>query len=108
MREHVLYMSGLDELEAAALDEWDVAALKFELEVEGVEAGAEQHRDFAQLDALLAQLQDALGDEARLHVFVLGAHQQRAELAAALGGEHLGVLIGGARDDLVGDIEDAL
>ena len=57
---------------------------------------------------MLAQLQDALGDEARLHVLVLRANQQRAEFAAALGRQHLGVFVGGARDDLVGDVEDAL
>ena len=48
------------------------------------------------------------GDEARLHVLVLRAHQQRAELALALGEQHLGVFLGGARNDLVGDVEDAL
>ena len=84
MREHVLDVRGLDELEAAALDERNVAALQFEFEVEGVKARAEQHRDFAQLDAFLAQLEDALGDKARLHVLVLRAHQQRPQFAAAL------------------------
>ena len=56
--------------------------------------GAEQHRDFAQLDALLAQFQDALGDKARLHMLVLRADQQRAQLALALGGQYLGVFLG--------------
>ena len=48
MRQHVLDMGGLDKLEAAALDEGDIAALQFEFEIEGMKARAEEHRDFAQ------------------------------------------------------------
>ena len=48
------------------------------------------------------------GDEARLGVLVLRANQQRAEFAVALREQGLGVFLGGVRDDLVGDVEDAL
>ena len=75
MRQHVLDVRRLDKLEAAALDERDIAALQFEFEVEGMKARPEQHGDFAQLDAFLAQLQDALRDESRLRMLVLRANQ---------------------------------
>ncbi len=77
VRERVLDVRGLDELEPAALDERDVVAGQLELEVEGVEAGAKEHRDLGQRHALLAQLENALADEARLEVLVLGGDQQR-------------------------------
>ena len=83
MGEGVLDVRGLDELEAAALDERDVGARQLELEVEGVEARAEQHRDLGERHALLAQLEDALADEARLVVLVLGGDQQRRAALAA-------------------------
>src|SRR5690348_16844317 len=101
-------MGGLDELEAAALDKRDVAALELEFEIERMKAGTEEHCDLAQLDTLLAQFQDALGYETRLHMLVLRANQQRTELAAALGGKNLGVFVRGARYDFIGDVEDAL
>ena len=70
MRQHVLHVRRLDELEAAALDERDVGALQLELEVEGVEARPEQDRDLVERNAFLAQLEDALADEARLRLLV--------------------------------------
>src|SRR5258708_15180650 len=108
MRQHVLDMRGLDKLESAALDKWYVAALQLEFEIERVKARAEQHRYFGELDAFFAQLQDALGDEARLHVLVLRAHQHWPKAALALGEQRLGVLLAGARNQIVGDVEDAL
>ncbi len=101
-------MRGLDKLEAPALDEREVAALKFELEIERMEAGAEQHRDFPELHAFLAQFQDPLRHEARLRMLVGRAHQRGTEFALAPGVQDLGVFLGGARNNLVGDVEDAL
>src|SRR5438094_10631033 len=46
MGQKVFCMRGFDEFKAAALDERDVAPREFDLQVEGVETGAEQHRDF--------------------------------------------------------------
>ena len=46
MGQRVLDVGGFDEFETTALDERDVAALQFEFEIEGMETGAEQHRDF--------------------------------------------------------------
>jgi len=40
-------------------------------------------------------------------VLVLRAHQVRTEAAFALGEQRLGVFLAGARDDVVGDVEDA-
>src|SRR5260370_36532691 len=108
MREHVLDLRGLDKLETAELDEWNIAALKLEFEIEGVKARTEQHCDFGEFDALFAKFQDALRDEARLHVLVLGADQHRAKAALALGEQGLGVLLAGARKQIVGDVEDSL
>jgi len=108
MRQHVLDMRGLDKLEAAALDERNVAALELEFKIERVKARTEQHRDLGELDALLAKFQDALRDEARLHVLVLGADQHWAKAAFALGEQRLGVFLAGARNQIVGDVEDAL
>src|SRR5579872_4223437 len=108
MGEDVLDMSGLDKLEASALDERNVAPLQLQFEIEGVKARAEQHRDFRKLDAFLAKLEAALRDEARLHVLIGGAHQHRAEFALTFGEQHLGIALGGARNQFVGDIEDAL
>ena len=85
VRQHVLDVRRLDELEAAALDERDVGARQLELEIEGVEARAEEHGDLRQRHALLAQLEDALADEARLVVLVRGRDQQRLRAAPAGG-----------------------
>src|ERR1700676_2076960 len=108
MRQHVLDMRGLDKLESATLDEWNVAALELEFEIERVKARTKQHRDFRELDALLAKLQNSLRDEARLHVLVLGADQHWPKTAFALGEQGLGVLLAGPRNQIVGDVEDAL
>ena len=70
-------MGGLEELEAAPLDERDVGPLELELEVEGVEARAEEDRHLLERHALLAELQDALDDEARLHLLVGALGQYR-------------------------------
>src|SRR5258707_3519037 len=108
MRRHVLDMRGLDKFETAALDERNVAALELEFEIERMKARTKQHRDFRELDAFLAKFQDALRDEARLHVLVLGADQHGSKSALALGEQSLGVFLAGARNQIVGDVEDAL
>ena len=81
---------------------------QLEFEIERVKARSEQHRDFGELDALLAQLQDALRDESRLHVLVLRAHQHGPKPALALGEQRLGVFFAGARNHIVRYIQDAL
>src|SRR5260370_38377865 len=101
-------MRGFGKLEPAALDERYVAALQLEFEIERVKARTEQHRYFGQLDPFFAQFQDALGDEARLHVFVLRAHQHWPKAALALGEQRLGVLFASARNQIVGAVENAL
>src|ERR1700731_957536 len=98
MRQHVLDVRGFDKLEAAALDERDIAALQLQFEIERVKARSKQHRDLIEIDALLAQLEDSLRDESRLHVLVLRAHQERSKAALALCEQRLGVLLAGARN----------
>jgi hypothetical protein len=108
MRQGVLDVRGLDELEPAALDEGDVGARQLELEIEGVEAGTEQHGDLGQRHAFLAQLQDALADEARLVILVFGRNEQRLRAFRLAGEQHLGVALARRGDDRVGDVENRL
>ena len=55
---------------------------QFHLQFHRVIMRAVEHRDLVQLDALLAQFQDALRDELRLLVGVAQRHQRRASHAA--------------------------
>ena len=106
--QHILHVRRLDELEAAPFDERDIGALELELQVEGVEARAEEDGHLVEWHALLAQLEDALGDEARLRLLVAALHQQRRWAVAPPRAQHLGVLLRGAVDDRVGEVEDGL
>ncbi len=47
-------------------------------------------------------------DESRLHVLVLRAHEERAKAALALREQRFGVFLAGARNHVVGDVEDSL
>src|SRR5580698_6904068 len=107
MREDLLNMRGFDELESAALDERNIAALELEFEIERMKACAEHHGDVVQREAVFAQFQDSLSDETRLRVLVWRAHQNRIELTLAPREKNLGVLLFGRRDHVVGNVEDA-
>ena len=61
-RQRVLDVRGLHELEAAVLDEGDVAAGQLQLEHVAVVAGTEEDRLLAEGSALLAVLEDLLAD----------------------------------------------
>ena len=83
-RERVLHMRGVEELEAAELDEGDVAAGELELERGAVVRGAEQHRLRFQRGARLAVGEHAGRDEARL-IGLLGDGDQRGRRSHARG-----------------------
>src|SRR5262249_56774245 len=76
VREHALHVRRRDDLEPAPLDERDVGAAEFELEIEGVEARAEEHGHLVERHALLAQLEDALADEARLRLLAAALEKE--------------------------------
>ena len=60
--QHILDMGGVEEFQAAELDERDVAAGELDLQRPAVVRGAEQHRLRLQQRAGLALLQDLLAD----------------------------------------------
>ena len=76
-REHVLHVRRLEELEAAPLLERDLAVRELDLEVGRHVAGAEEHRDLAQRNAFLVQLENPVDDEARLLLLVLRRDEPR-------------------------------
>ena len=72
-RQHVLDMGGVEELQAAELDERDVAARQLDLQRPAVMRGAEQHGLRLERGAGLALLQHRLADVVRLLGFVAHA-----------------------------------
>src|SRR3989442_1137592 len=108
VREDVFDVSRLIELDPASLHERDVPPREFDLQVERVEAGAEQDGDLPQGHAFLPQFQDALRDEPRLRVLVRRCDQHRRGALALTGEQRLGVLLRRLVDDLVGQREDRL
>src|SRR5439155_2394755 len=58
--------------------------------------------------ALLAQLEDALADEARLRLLVAALNQEGWRAFRPPRAEHLRMLLRGAVDDRVGEVEDGL
>ena len=101
-------MGRFHELEAAALHERDVVPRQLDLEIEGVEARAEQHRHVPQGNALLPQLQYALAHEARLGVLALRLYQERRLTVALAAVEVLLVALHRPGDDLVGESQNRL
>ena len=101
-------MRRFDELEAAALDERDIVPGQLDFQVERVKARAEQDSDIVERYALLAQLEDALADEARLILLVFGRNQYRVDVADLAGEQVLGMALAGAGDDGVCEIQDRL
>src|SRR3989454_2429088 len=108
VREEVLDVGRLDELEPASLHERDVPPRELDLQVERVEAGAEQDGDVSQRHSLLPQFQNALRDEPRLRVLVHRLDQHRCGALALAGEQRLGVLLRRLVDDLVGQRQDRL
>ena len=76
-REHVLDVRRVEELQAAVLDERDVAPRQLELERVAVLAAAKEHRLALQREPRLAQREDALGDPRRFRRLVLDPDQRR-------------------------------
>ncbi len=95
-----------EELEAAELDEGDVAAGQLDLERAGMMRGAEEHRLLLQLHAGLAVFQHPVDDVIGLAGIVEHPGQHRLAAALAAGPQVLGVALGGEADDGVGGVED--
>ena len=93
--DEILDVRGFDELEPAELHEGDIGLVQLDLQVEGEVAGAEEDGDVLQGDALLAEFEDLLDDEARLEVLGLCDHDARKFAAGLLGEELLGVFVRG-------------
>ena len=77
--EHVLDVAVLEEPQTRADLERDVAPGELDLEIEGVRVVAVEHRHLLELDALLAQLEDGVGDPGGLE---LGGGDRRPRQAS--------------------------
>ena len=108
MGQHVLDVGGFNEFEAAPFDELEVASAQLDLQIEGVEAGAEQDGDLGQRHPGLVQLQDFLADKARLVAFAVGLNQDRPDAGLTAGEQVFGIALLGLQNDFVGQIQDRL
>ena len=108
MRQQIFNMGRVHELKAAPFDEWNVVARQLDFQVEGVKARTEQHGDVPQRHALLAQFQNFLADELRLHLLAVGLDQLGPGADAFAREQALLVAFLGSADDLVGDVQDRL
>ncbi len=101
-------MRGVEKLEAAELDERNVAPGQLEFERGAVVGGAEQHRLGFQRGARLAVGEHAGRDEARLIGLVRDCHERGRRAGRAVGPEVLGVAFGRERDHRIGGGQDGL
>src|SRR5438093_4191934 len=108
MGDDVLHVGGLDEFEPAPFDERQIGAGELELEIEGVEARPEEHRNLVERDPLFAKLEDPLANETRLETLVLRLDEYRRHTVGEARPQNLGVTLSGALDDRVGEIENRL
>ena len=74
-RQQILDMSGLDKLQPAIFDEWDVTARQLDLQPGAMVRGTEQYGLVAQIDPGLALLQDLVRDIDCLRHLVFDGHQ---------------------------------
>ena len=107
-REQILDVRRLDELQAAELDERDVAPPELQLEPGAVMPGAEQHRLLAQLEASLAVSEHLLHDIVDLLVFARHRNQARPVRSPAYRAQALGVALRGQLHDGIGGVQDRL
>src|SRR5882762_2691252 len=75
--ERVFDVSGFGKLDPSKFAKRNAVLAQFYFQVERMRAGTEQHGDFADRHALLAQLFNAFRDETRLLVFVARADHDR-------------------------------
>ena len=99
-------MRGLDEAQAAVLVERDVAPREFELERHRVVLRAEQHALVLEQRALLAVLEDAVGDPVGLLGLVSAGDELGTPAALPCGPELLVAALGRLGDDRVGRGQD--
>ena len=107
-RQRVLDVRRVEKLQAAELDERNVAPRQLQLQRRRVVRGAEQHRLRFQAVAGFAVFQHAQRDEARLVAFLADRDQFRRSAAGALAPQVLGEALGRQRDHSVGRGEDRL
>ncbi len=109
MRQHILDVRRLAELQPAVFDERDVAPVEFDFEIVRVEAATEEHGGAVQRHALLAQLQDHLRHEPALEARVRRRHEcGQVARGFCLGEEPLFILPMRPLQDVVGEVEDRL
>ena len=84
-RERVFHVGRLEELEAAELDERDVAAEQLDLEHVGVVRGAEEHRLVLERCAALSRREHGAADGVGLARFVQTRLEHRRGAARAFG-----------------------
>ena len=101
-------MRSFEELEAAVLHVRDVPAHELEFEHVAVIGVAEQHRLATQVDAALARLEHAVGDEDRLCLFVEHRHVLRQRAGTTHAVQVLAVLPRALRHQRVGGVEHGL
>ncbi len=106
--QHVLDVRGLEELQAAVLDERNVAPGELDLERVAVVRRPHQNRLVAQQEPFLASLEDHLGDHLGLARLVLDGDQKRPRPLAARRHERLAEASLALVDHRVGGVEDGL
>ena len=106
VRGDVLDVCLLEKPDAAGYAERDVAPRELKLKLERVKVRAVEHYHVLQRDALVAQLERALGDELGLLVRVVAGDQRRLHPGVAHRREFLFKLLRVAGDDGVGAVEN--
>ena len=107
-RQHVLHVRGLEELEAAILDERNLAAQQLDFEDVAGAGIAEQDRLLAQQHARFAALQDLAADELGLRLQVIGRRVLRTSAGAPNREQVLAMLARGIGHQRIRHIEDRL
>ena len=103
--QQVFDVGHLHELQAAVLDERDVAPAELQFESEAMVRRTEEHRLPAQRESRLPVVEDGLHQETRLTVFVFAQHELSRLTLRAVGPEVLLVPLSRLGDDAVGDLE---
>src|SRR5258707_1014818 len=100
-RQHVLDVRGVEKLQAAELDEWDVAAGEFDFQRPAMRGRTEEHHLLLKEGPFLAGLEDPLYDVAGLVGLVAHADQARLCRRGALRPKVLGEALPGEIDHAV-------
>ena len=85
MSHHVLDVRGLDEAESSPLHEGHAATRQFQLEIEGVKAGAKENRHLRERHPFFVEFEQSLAHEEALPSFVGRRHEHRRIPASPAG-----------------------